>query len=80
VLAQYRLIEMLGESASNEVYMNMILPLLFVSAIDGEPVLIGKKSELEALIQRLDAEGISAVIAGVQEHFGALPDPKTDKI
>jgi hypothetical protein len=42
--------------------------------------LIGKKSELEALIQRLDAEGISAVIAGVQEHFGALPDPKTDKI
>jgi len=72
ILAQYRLVEMMGDSASNETYMNMILPVLFVSAIDGEAVLApNTKREIEALIQRLDEEGIAAVVAGVQEKFGA---------
>jgi len=79
VLAQYRLVEMVGESAKNEVYMGMILPLIYVTTIDGDPVCLGKKSELEALIQRLEEAGIGAVMAGVQEHFGVLPDPEATK-
>jgi len=79
VLAQYRLIEVLGDSAKNEVYMGMVLPLIFVAEIDGDTVFSPtKKSEVEALIQRLDEEGISAVMVAVQANFGA-PNPEADK-
>lgn len=79
VLAQYRLVEVLGDTASNDVYMNMVLPLMYVSAIDGDPVFApNKKSEVEALIQRLDEEGIAAVMSGVGENFSRR-DPEADK-
>lgn len=79
VLAQYRLIELLGDSAKNEVYMAMVLPLIYVAELDGHPVpLPAKKSEVEALISRLDEDGINAVMLGVQEHFGRS-DPDADK-
>lgn len=71
VLAQYRLIEALGESAKNEVYMGMVLPLIFVSAIDEMVIYMPtSKAQVEALIQQLDEEGIAAVMQGVQEHYG----------
>lgn len=79
VLAQFRLIEALGDSAKNEVYMAMVLPLIFVCEIDGDTVFPpNRKSEVEALIQRLDESGVTAVVSGVQEHFGAS-DPAADK-
>ncbi|HCA26553.1 MAG TPA: hypothetical protein DEP05_02740 [Betaproteobacteria bacterium] len=71
VLAQYRLIEALGDAAKNDVYMGMVLPLIFVAAIDGDPVFQpASKREIEALIQRLDEAGVSAVMNGVSAHFG----------
>jgi len=71
VLAQFRLVEMLGDSASNQSYVGMVLPLIYVAAIDGDPVSrITTKVGLEGLIQRLDEEGVVAVAQGVQEHFG----------
>lgn len=79
VLAQYRLIEVLGETAQNRVYMAMVLPLIFVIEIDGDYVFFpAKKSEVEALIQRLDHEGIEAVMNGVKDNFGES-DPEADK-
>jgi hypothetical protein len=79
VLAQYRIVEVLGDAASNQVYMGMVLPLLFVKSIDGEPVFQpNKKSEVEALIQQLDEDGIAAVMEGVQANYGA-PDPEADR-
>jgi hypothetical protein len=80
VLAQFRLIESVGpETAKNEVYMGMVLPLIFVTDIDGEPVFQpANKLQLEALIQRLGDEGVEAVHKGVAEHFGAR-DPEADK-
>lgn len=78
VLAQYRFIDGLGDSASNSAYVGMTLPLLYVAAIDGGDVPTpSKKSQLEALIQRLDEDGISAVMTGVQENFGN-PNPEAD--
>lgn len=78
VLAQFRIVEMLGASASNQAYMGMVLPLLFIGSIEGEPVIMNTKRELEALIQRLDEAGISTVHAGVQAHFGDQ-DPEADQ-
>ena len=78
VLAQYRLVETLGASASNEVYMSMVLPLIYIESIDGDVVSTAKRLQIDALIQRLDEEGIKAVMEGVQANFGA-PDPEADK-
>ena len=79
VLAQFRLVEALGDTAKNEVYMRMVLPLIYVSAIDGDPVAPPtRKSEVEALIQRLDEDGISAVMEAVSANYGAT-DPEADK-
>ena len=79
VLAQYRLIEVLADSAKNEVYMAMVLPLIYITSIDDEAVYQPiSKREVEALIQKLDEEGIQAVMEGVQEHFGTQ-DAEKDK-
>lgn len=79
VLAQYRLVEALGDAAKNEVYTSMVLPLIYVWAIDDDHVPPAtRKSQIEALIQRLDEHGIAAVVKGVQEHFGRV-DPEKDK-
>ncbi len=79
VLAQYRLVEVLGDSARNEVYIGMTMPLIYVSEIDGIAVSQpATKLQVEALIQRLDEHGIAAVMDGVQEHFGKQ-NPEADK-
>ncbi|AWI53212.1 hypothetical protein DEH84_07040 [Aquabacterium olei] len=79
VLAQFRLVEAVGDAAKNAVYMGMCMPLLFVASIDGEDVEpIARKSELEALINRLGEEGVAAIMAKVDEVFGAS-DPEADK-
>ena len=36
VLAQFRLVEVLGESATNDAYMGKVLPLVFVMSIDDQ--------------------------------------------
>jgi hypothetical protein len=79
ILAQYRLIEMMGASAKNEVYMAWVLPILYVIAIDGKPVPTpAQKSQVEALISRLDDAGVEAVMLAIQEKFGKQ-DPEADK-
>src|SRR5579875_2947023 len=83
VLAQFRLVEALGKAASNETYLAMVMPLLFVGAIDGEAVPTpSTKGEVEALIQRLDEDGYTALAEGVQANFadgaGASAEGKSD--
>lgn len=63
ILAQYRIVEVVGDSAKNQVYMNMIMPVLWVAEINGEPQpQPSTKRELEALIQRLGEDGIGALM------------------
>ena len=65
--------------AEEERSRRVVRPLIYVSAIDGElTVQIARKSEVEALIQRLGEEGISAVMDAVKANFGAA-DPAKDK-
>lgn len=79
VVAQFRLVEILGDTAKNEVYMSMVLPIIFVTAIDDDTVSQPSgKREVEALIQRLDEDGLAAVGRGVMEHFGKQ-DPEADR-
>lgn len=70
VLAQYRLVDLLGaETAKNTVYMNMVLPMLYVAKIDDDPAFFSTRRELDALISLLDEDGISAVLKGVEENY-----------
>lgn len=79
VLAQFRLVEALGDSAKNQTYVGMVLPLIFVASIDGVFVPpLEKKAHVEALISRLDDDGISAVMEAVQGNFAAA-DPEAAK-
>lgn len=78
-LAQFRLVELVGESAKNDVYMRMILPLVYIAAIDGDAVAMpANKLQLEALIQRVEEHGFSAVAEGLMAHFGSQ-DAEADK-
>lgn len=70
VLSQFRLVKMLGEAANNQVYFSMILPMTYITAIDGKALNYpNSEREIEALITRLDEDGVTAVMKGVQEHF-----------
>jgi hypothetical protein len=69
-LSQFRLVEALGDSANNVAYMNLVRPLLYVKAIDEEPVSTPvTKREVEALIQRLGSEGYNALAEVLLEKF-----------
>jgi hypothetical protein len=79
ILAQYRLIEVLGKTAANTTYMDMVMPLIYVAEIDGEVVFQpATKGEVEALIQRLDEDGVNTVMAAVYANFGKQ-NAETDK-
>lgn len=75
ILSQYRIVEVVGgESSSNQTYMGMVLPLLWITAIDGVPLPApSTKRELEALITRLGEDGTSAVM----EHVYKVPAETT---
>jgi hypothetical protein len=79
ILAQYRIIETMGPSADIVTYRGMVTPLIWISAIDGEPVsLPTNKLQLNALIQSVGDEGLEAVVKGIVEHFGQQ-DAEADK-
>lgn len=79
-LAQFRFVEVLGKSAANEVYYAMAMPLQYITAIDGNPEpALTTKSMVEALIQRLDEDGIEAAHKAILEHFGVIPDAEEAK-
>lgn len=68
VLAQYRLVKMIGaEAAKNEVYVNMMLPILWVVRIDDSAIHApSSEREIEALISRLGEEGIASIVGHMQ--------------
>jgi hypothetical protein len=72
VLSQFRLAKILGEAARNQVYFGMVTPIIFVTSINGAAVNFpNSEREIEATIQRLDEDGVVAVMNAVSEHFGA---------
>ena len=64
ILQQYNVLLAVGaEAAANQAYMSVVTPLLYVRAIDGDPIAFPTtKRQLDALIQRLDEPGVAAVM------------------
>lgn len=79
ILQQYRIVEIVGDSAKNEVYMGMINPVLWVCEIDGDPESPPTtKRELESLIQRLGEEGVVAIAGHLAKK--SAPEGSVDGI
>ncbi|WP_118181302.1 hypothetical protein [Paraburkholderia phosphatilytica] len=75
ILSQFRLVKILGDAAKNNVYVSMVIPITFVTSIDGQAVRYpNTEREIEATIQRLDEEGVTAVMEAVGEHFGSATE------
>jgi hypothetical protein len=70
-LERIRMLEVIGKGNSdNLAYLAEVAPAFMVTSIDDEPVAKPtSKIQLEALIQRLDDEGLAAVLELAQEHF-----------
>ena len=80
VLAHYRLVKILGDAASNTAYMSLVSPITYLTAIDGSPVAQpNTERELDALIQRLDEDGIMALMDGLQKHFAKAPQAEQEQ-
>jgi hypothetical protein len=70
VLAQFDLIEALGDLAKNDVYRVMCIPAIYVVSIDGvvaPPP--SNKAQMRALISRLGEEGFAAINKEIRERF-----------
>lgn len=78
-LANYKLVEAIGNSAENRVYLAMCMPVLYLDSIDGDKILLPtSKGQLEALIQRLDEYGMNALNDGIAKYFS--PDNQEEEI
>lgn len=83
VLQEFKFVELVGgEAAMNPVWMNMTMPLIYVSGIDDSPVFAPvKRIEIDALIERLGRHGIAAVSKKVEEVWGKKdPAKEVDEV
>lgn len=73
-LAQFDMVRALGNDASNEVYRTMVMPILYLSAIDGALVAMPANNEhIKAIVQRLGEGGYKAMMEGIAENWPAEP-------
>jgi actin-like ATPase involved in cell morphogenesis len=80
VLAQFRLIEALGDVAKNDVYRQMCIPMIYVVSIDGMIVTtMTRKEHVEALISRLDDDGFKAIQDGIRAKYPSDADDGEDE-
>ena len=80
ILEQVNIIRLLGkDDAENTVLMSIYAPLAYVAAIDGEDVARPtSRRELDALLSRLEDEGVTSLMEGVAKHYGN-PDTEADR-
>jgi hypothetical protein len=70
-LDRLKMFEVIGSGNSeNQFYLGYASLAYHVTSIDGDPVnRPASKLQLEALVQRLEDEGMDAVAKGIEEHF-----------
>lgn len=68
-LQKFELTKILGEDSMNQLWHLQCMMLLHVVSIDGDPAFFGKESELKALVNTLDDDGMATVEKLFQEHF-----------
>lgn len=80
VLAQFDLIEALGDLAKNDVYRMMCIPVIYVVSIDGSPAPPAtNKLQMRALISRIGEDGFAAIQKGIKDRFPQQEDDEDDE-
>lgn len=80
VLAQFDLIEALGDLAKNDVYRMMCIPAIYVVSIDGIAAPApSNKAQMRALISRIGEDGFGAIQKGIKERFPAAEEGEEDE-
>jgi len=75
ILVQLDLIEVLGDLAENNIYRNVVTPITYVAAIDGNPAPFPKTvPQLRALISRIGFHGFAAIRQAVKDRHPAVED------
>lgn len=70
-----------GELTGNPVYFGHAMLAACVRELDGEPVPAPTTSiQIEALVERLDDEGLNAIAQGMQEQFGLGATPDSEAV
>ncbi|WP_430229383.1 hypothetical protein [Paraburkholderia tropica] len=70
VLAQFDLIEALGDLAKNDVYRVMCIPAIYVVSIDGTVAPPpSNRQQMRALISRLGEEGFEAIRSAIADRY-----------
>jgi hypothetical protein len=80
VLAQFDLVEALGDLAKNDVYRIMCIPSIYVVSIDGivaPPP--NNRTQMRALISRLGEEGFAAIRQAINERFPQEEDGEDEE-
>ncbi len=70
VTAEYDHVLALGKAADNQTFLAMTMPLIYLKAIDGDPVIPPRTlAEVRALIQRIGRDGMKAISVGIEANF-----------
>ncbi|MGZ5029008.1 MAG: hypothetical protein ACXWAT_00905 [Methylobacter sp.] len=78
-LSQTRFMRVIGDETQG--YIGMATMLIYLSAIDGDPVYTpGSIREIEALFQQLDEDGYIALSEGAQANFKRTPEKDKEAI
>lgn len=82
LLQEFRFVEAAGaEVSANQAWMQMAMPLIYLSKIDGELVVPPRtKREIDALLQELGREGYAAIIPAIRELDGQSEETETQSI
>lgn len=72
-LQKFELAKILGHDALNTAWYMQCMMLLHISSIDGDPAFFGKESELKALVQTLDDDGIETATKLYMDNFSPKP-------
>lgn len=81
-LTRYRLLKILGpESAKNEPLLGHAMLAFLVREINGEPVQVpNSERQIEAMIDRLDDDGLNAIGKCLKDQFGVGDDDGIDEV
>lgn len=80
VLAQFDLIEALGDLAKNDVYRMMCIPAIYVVSIDGVVAPApSNKMQMRALISRIGDDGFAAIQQGIKDRYPQQDDSGEDE-
>lgn len=80
LIDQFEMTKLLGADAENTTYFTQCLVLCCVKELDGVPISINSKNEMNDLIKRLDFEGYKAVADAVGELSQTLNEEEAKTV